>query len=196
MVNLKKILLFILVFSSFLVSCTGNNEEKIIENLGKTLDNYTGYETEAEIKITMDEKESIYKLRENYINEDEIILEILEPKDSSGVIIEYKGDNIFLNNTSINQSISLKSIKGIHKGLLFGEVFKDRNLITSIKEEKIDEINYYIINYTPKDKNKYNKEKIIYLNKKSFKPDKMIVIDENNDQRVLIKYQNFKFNKD
>lgn len=194
--NLKKILLFILVFSSFLVSCTGNNEEKIIENLGKTLDNYTGYETEAEIKITMDEKESIYKLRENYINEDEIILEILEPKDSSGVIIEYKGDNIFLNNTSINQSISLKSIKGIHKGLLFGEVFKDRNLITSIKEEKIDEINYYIINYTPKDKNKYNKEKIIYLNKKSFKPDKMIVIDENNDQRVLIKYQNFKFNKD
>lgn len=194
MVDLKRILISILILSVLLIACTGDIETKVMQNLGKILENSTGYEAEAEVKITMDDKESTYKLRERYINKDEIIIEILEPKESNGITIEYRGDKILLNNSSIDQSISLNTMKGINKGLLFGEIFEDRDLIESIKEEKVHDIDYYVIDYIPESENKYNHRKLIYLNKKDFQPYRMIILDENDEQRVLILYKDFKFN--
>lgn len=192
---MKKVLLFILIFNIFLVSCSKDNSSKIMKKLEKTLDNYIGYETEAELQITMDEKESIYLLKEKYKYNGETKVDILELKESKGITIEYKEDKIIINNASLKQSISLKDIKGLNKGMLFGEVFQEKDFIKSIKEEKIENKSYYIFKFIPKEKNKYNKEKIIYLDKKDFKPYKMITMDKEDNPRVIIKYKNFKYIK-
>ncbi len=115
----------------------------------------------------MDEKESIYLLKEKYKYNGETKVDILEPKESKGITIEYKEDKIIINNASLKQSISLKDIKGLNKGMLFGEVFQEKDFIKSIKEEKKQKIRVTIfLSLFQKKKNKYNKEKIIYLDKK------------------------------
>src|SRR5699024_2522462 len=119
---MKRVLLLILVLTIFLVSCFGSVEERLKKKFNKTLDKYVGYETELEIKIC-GERESLYKLQENYINDDKIKIEVLEPKENNNIIIEYKDDNIYLKNTSINESIALKEVKEINRGLLYGEIF-------------------------------------------------------------------------
>lgn len=190
---MKKVLLSVLVFSIFLVSCVKNDTNSILKKLDKTLDNYIGYEAKAELQFNMDKGKTVYLLDEMYTQNGEIKLSILEPSENKGITIEYKDDKIFLNNASIRQSISLKSIKGLNRSLLFGEVFEARELIDSIREEEWEEGKYYVINYTLRDNNRYSKEKIIYLDKKDFKPHKMIILDGENNPRISIEYRNFNY---
>lgn len=190
---MKKVLLSVLVFSIFLVSCVKNDTNSILKKLDKTLDNYIGYEAKAELQFNMDKGETVYLLDEMYRQNGEIKLSILEPSENKGITIEYKDDKIFLNNASIRQSISLKGIKGLNRSLLFGEVFESRELIDSVREEESEEGKYYVISYTLRDNNRYNKEKIIYLDKKDFKPYKMIILDGENNPRISIEYKDFNY---
>lgn len=192
---MKKVLVLILISSVFLVSCIGNNQVKIEKKLNKTLDKYIGYKTELELNILGKEKKSIYRLQENYINENNIEMEILEPKENNKISIKYVDDNIYMKNASINESISLKETKYIDKGLLFGEIFTNRDNIISIKKEKLGNQNYYIIECNLKNPNRYNNKKKIYFNNKNFIPEKILIIDKDNKERLTIKYDKFKYIK-
>jgi len=191
----KRVLLIILIAILFLTSCSGNNEKRIKKKFDKILDKYTGYETELDLTIIGEEKDSVYKLRETYINENEIKIEVLEPKENNEIVIKYKGDNIYLKNTSIDQSISLNKIKEIDKSLLFGEIFIIRDSIDWVGIDTIDGRDYYIIEYNLEDNNRYNNKKIIYLNKEKFIPEQIIILDEDNKERLKIKYNNFEYRK-
>lgn len=185
----------IIISSIFLISCTQDDAGKIISKLEKVLDNYSGYETKAELEINMDEGSSLYILDEFYRDSGEIKLSILEPKENRGIVIEYRDNNIFLNNASISQSISLKNVKGINRGLLFGEIFENIGKAKFEGEEEQKDIAYYIFSYTSKDANRYNKEKKIYMDKRGFKPYKMIILDEEGNSRAVIRYLDFKYIK-
>lgn len=195
MIDLKRILLFLMIVMLFTVSCTIDKEARARKKLEKKLEDYGGYETNTQIKIITDNEESLYTIDESYIGED-INLNIIEPKESSGITIKYENDSIFLENSSISQSISLKSIKNLNKDLIVGELFRNLNNINSIEEEKIEGDNFYKIKCNLKEKNKYNNEKIIYLRKKDCVPQFMKILDENGRERVIIKYKNFNFIKD
>lgn len=193
---MKKLFIFLLVGMLFLVSCTHDNEAKLLRNLEKHLDKYIGYETETEIKTIMPDKETDYRMKESYIKGKKYKMEIIEPEESKGVVIEYEDDKIYLKHASIKQSISLKTVKNLKKGLLVGEVFDDLLSIESIKEEKIDGEKYLVIHYKIAEKNKYNNEQIIWLKKKDYTPYMMNIVDEEKEPRVIIKYRNFKYIKE
>lgn len=178
-----------------MISCTQDDAGKVISKLEKTLDNYSGYETKAELEINMDEGSSFYILDEFYRHSGEIKLSILEPEENRGIVIEYRDNNIFLNNASISQSISLKNVKGINRGLLFGEIFGNIGKAKFEGEEEQKDIVYYIFSYTSKDANRYNKEKKIYMDKRDFKPYKMIILDEEGNPRAVIRYVDFEYIK-
>lgn len=192
---MKRSLLCLMIILLVTVSCTVDKQAKAIKRLGKEYQNYKGYETNTEIKIITDDKESLYTIDESSTLE-EINLEIIKPEVSKGISIKYKDDNIFLENSSISQSISLKSIKDLNKDFIIGGFFTNLDSIESIEEEKIDGINSYKIRCDLKEKNKYNNKKLIYLRKKDLNPLSMVILDENNRVRVTIKYNNFRFYTD
>lgn len=195
---MKRFLIVLLTFSIFLTGCSGGSDKRIIKKLEKTLDKYIGYESTIEIKILMNEKESNYKMKEEYIKNGVYRIEILEPKASKGITIEYEDEKVYINNASIKQSISLKSIKDLNKGLLIGEFFDDLGSIESIREENIDKESYYIFNNNVKEKNKFNNSQEIWVKKKDFTPYVMNILDEEGNIKTIIKYKKFKFikNKD
>lgn len=181
-----------MVILIFTVSCTVDKQARIIKKLEKEFNNYKGYETTTEIKIIMDDKESLYTMDES-VTLEEISLEIIEPEVSKGITIKYRDDNIFLENSTISQSISLKSVKHLNKDFIIGGFFANLGMIESIEEEKLDNVNCYKIRCNLQEKNRYNNKKIVYMRKKDFSPLIMKILDENDMERVTIKYNNFNF---
>lgn len=192
---MKRLLLFVIVFSLILTSCSLNSEVRILAKLEKHLDKYTGYKTQLQMKITMNDKESVYKMSERYTLGNKYKLEILEPSESKGMVIEYDGDKIYIQHATIKQSISISSVKNFDQGILIGKFFRDPSTIKSIKEEEIDGEKYYVFHNEVEDKNKYNNKQIIWLKKKDFKPYMLNILDKDNNSRVVIKYMEFEFLK-
>lgn len=192
---MKRLLLLIIVISFLLLSCNFDSERRIIDKLEKHLDKYTGYKTQLEMKITMNDKDSIYKMSERYTLGNKYKLEILEPSESKGMTIEYDGDKIFIQHASIKQSISIGSVKNFDQGILIGKFFRDPYNIQSIDEEEIDGEKYFVFHNKVEDKNKYNNRQIIWLKKKDFKPYMLNILDEDNNSRVTIRYEDFEFIK-
>ena len=196
MIYLKRIFLFTIIITLLLSSCNFDTENRTIRKLEKHLDKYSSYHTELKMKTIMDKKESQYRMKETYTLGNKYRLEILEPSESKGIIIEYDGDKIYMQHASLKQSISINSVKNFDQGLLIGKFFRDRDNIKSIKEEEIDGVDYYVIYNKVQDKNKYNHEQIIYLKKKDFKPHMLKIVDGNNKPRVIIEYIDFKYTND
>jgi outer membrane lipoprotein-sorting protein len=193
---LRRLLLSIIVFTLILTSCSFNSEDRILDKLEKHLDKYTGYKTELQMKTIMDDKENIYRMKESYTLGGKYRLEIIEPSESNGIIIEYDGDKIYIQHATIKESIELNSIKKFDQGLLIGRFLRKRDNIDYIEEKEIDNEKYYVFYNDVDEKNKYNTKQVIYLRKKDFKPYMLNILDSNNEPRVIIKYDNFEFTKD
>lgn len=194
---MKRLLLSItiILISVNIVSCNFHSEDRILKKLEKHLDKYTGYNTELQLKTIMDNNEEVYKMKESFTLGGKYRLEIIEPSDSHGIIIEYDGDKIYIQHATIKESIEINSIKKFDQGLLIGKFLRDRDNVKSIDEQEIDGEKYYVFHNKVEDKNKYNKEQIIWLKKKDFKPYMLNILDANNEPRVIIRYKDFDFIK-
>lgn len=179
-----------------MTGCSSDNGGKILNKLERTFDKYGGYTTDIEMKTIMDNKESLYKMKESYNSLQKYKLEIIEPDDSNGIVIEFEDDKIFLKHATIDQSISLSSVKTFNKELLIGEFFRNLDSVEAIEVDEIDGESYYIFHNRVKDENIFTKEILIWLKKKDFKPHMLHILDEDNNPRVIINYSNFEFTKD
>ena len=176
-----------------MTSCIRSEDEKLTRKVNKAFENFQGYETETEINITMGQSKSYYKTKEKYSEDEDYKIEVLEPKESKGLTIEYLGDDIVINHLTISQSLTIKNLKTFDRGYLIGEFFQNLDSIKSIREEKVDNKELYVLHYKLMNENKYNKEQIIYLNKKDFTPYMLNILDEDKVPRVIVKYKKFKY---
>ncbi len=190
----KFLLITITLLSILLLSCTLDDAD-IIENIDKKFNENIGYEARFEMTIFNDSKETIYKMREKYVHHDIISLEILEPSESSGITIEYKDDKIFLNHATIRQSITLKTVKDFDKGILLISFFENLDAVNSIDRQEFDGEDYYIIEYSSDEENRYNNRRYIFLDKKKLEPYKMEIMDEDGNTRVSITYEEFNYKR-
>lgn len=194
---MKRLLLILTIISILiLTSCNLQSEGRILNKLDKHLSKYTGYSTQLEMNIAMDGKESNYKMRERSSLNDNYTLEILEPSESKEITIEFDGDKVHIKHANIKQSISLNPVKKFDDSLLIGKFFRNPKKLLSVKEEEISNKDYYVFRNKIKNSNRYNKEQVIYLNKKDFVPHMLNILDSNGEVRASIKYINFKFTND
>ena len=193
---MKKLLLLLLLSMFLLTSCNQVSEDKIFDELGKSIENYDGYNCISNFKITMDGKESIYIIDESYSKPDKYSLEILKPEESKGCIITYEGNKVFLKNPSIEQSISIKPAKELNRELFIGGFFEKVSSAKYLGIDVIDEKEYYTFEIDINEKNKYTNMQKVWLNKKDFTPHKLNILDENGELRVEVIYENFKFTKE
>ena len=191
---MKRLLVLIIVLISIiLVSCTLDKEGRTLEKIDNFYQESTGYETIIDMTILNNQKETKYKMKEKYSHDKTISLEILEPSESRGITLEYKEDKIFLNHSSIRQSITLRVVKNFDKGILLVNFFENLDKVTSIQREDLDGNEYYVLEYETEENNRYNHQRLIYLTKKNLDPYLMKIIDEDGNLRLIIKYEDFKY---
>lgn len=194
---MKKLVLVLTILSILvLTSCNLQSEGRILNKLDKHLNKYTGYSTDLEMKISMDDQINTYRMRERNALNNNYTLEILEPRESRGITIEFKDNKVYINNANIRQSITLNSVKRFDESLLIGKFLREPNKILNINEKEGSNSSYYVFRNKISNRNKYSREQKIYLNKKDFVPQKLEILDSNGDVRVTIDYINFKYTND
>ena len=194
---MKRILLALTIVSILvLTSCNINSHGRILNKLDKHLNKYTGYATDLEMRISMDDTINTYRMRERNTLNDNYSLEILEPKESRGISIEFKDSKVYIKHANIKQSITLNSVKRFDESLLIGKFFRKPEKLLAINEKEHSNSRYYVFRNKVDNRNRYSREQIIYLRKKDFVPYKLEILDSNKDVRVSIEYINFKFTND
>ena len=159
----------------------------------KKINKFNTYEAVLEISSDIEGEESFYKMKESYTKDEKSIVKIIEPKKNKGVTLEYLDEKIIINNSAIEQSITLEKKEDLNSGFLIKDIFENMNSLKLIGEERIGNKEYYIFDYPINIKNKYTDRRELFIDKKTLMPFKLDVLDRKGNIRTSILYKNIKF---
>lgn len=189
-------ILAIIIFCIFFLNKSkpqkiGNNSSS--QEIVDYILNISSYETKIEVETNSNKNSNKYMLKQQYINDGTSIQEVLEPSNIKGIKIIKDGNNLKLENTSLNLNTVLENYDCIADNVLdlncFIEDYKQNS--ESNYEENENEI---IMRTTTNNENKYTKTKTLYVDRKTGNPAKMEIEDINQNTKVYILYKEVKIN--
>ena len=201
---MKKKYYLILLFIIFIISVgfifyknsiknlkIGNNKNS--QEIVDYILNLSSYEAEVTVNITSNKNSNKYILKQKYQKDKESIQEVIEPSNIAGVKIINDGKNLKIENSNLNLNEIIENYTNLENNNLDLSMFIDeyKNSNESNYEEKDDEI---IMKVKNDKENIYVKEKILYINKKTYKPVKLEIKDNKQKNTIYILYNEVKIN--
>lgn len=201
---MKKKYYLILLFIIFIISVgfifyknsiknlkVGNNKNS--QEIVDYILNLSSYEAEVTVNITSNKNSNKYILKQKYQKDKEHIQEVIEPSNIAGVKIINDGKNLKIENSNLNLNEIIENYTNLENNNLDLSMFIDeyKNSNESNYEEKDDEI---IMKVKNDKENIYVKEKILYINKKTYKPVKLEIKDNKQKERIYILYNEVEIN--
>ena len=159
------------------------NSQEIVNNIL----NISRYEVTIEVEIYSNKNSNKYKIKQNYIDENNNYQEILEPSNIAGVKIVKQENKLSIENTNLNLVKVFENYQMITDNVLDLSVFikEYKNDKNAMYEEAED---YIIMNTTSNNSNTYVKNKKLYISKKTGKPEKMEITGTNKIEKINIIY--------
>ena len=192
-------LVVILILAILIIFLLNNTNVKKIGNNSTSQEivdyilNISSYEAKIEVEVKSNKNTNKYILKQQYISPDVATQEVLEPSNISGIKIIKKGNDLKLENTSLNLSNIFENYEYLADNALdlscFIEDYKKSQ--NSNYEEKDNKI---IMNVQTKNENKYRQSKKLYIDKSTGNPLKMEITDINQNITVYILYNEVKIN--
>ena len=184
-------ILIIFLLNKTNVNKIGNNSTS--QEIVDYILNISSYEAKIEVEVKSNKNTNKYILKQQYISPDVATQEVLEPSNISGIKIIKKGNDLKLENTSLNLSNIFENYEYLADNALdlscFIEDYKKSQ--NSNYEEKDNKI---IMNVQTKNENKYRQSKKLYIDKSTGNPLKMEITDINQNITVYILYNEVKIN--
>ena len=191
------ILILLIIFGLFIYkkvikkSKIGNNmnSQEIVDYIL----NVKKYKANVSIQVNSNKNKNKYILNQEFNDENESIQEVIEPANIAGVKIVKKDGNLKLENSGLNLSTIFENYQGIEENYLDLNTFISdyKNYEKSNFEENEKEI---IMKTKSSNKNKYTENKILYINKESKSPTKLIIEDNNQNTTINIQYNSIELN--
>lgn len=155
--------------------------------------NVKKYKANVSIQVNSNKNKNKYILNQEFNDENESIQEVIEPANIAGVKIVKKDGNLKLENSGLNLSTIFENYQGIGENYLDLNTFISdyKNYEKSNFEENEKEI---IMKTKSSNKNKYTENKILYINKESKLPTKLIIEDNNQNTTINIQYNSIELN--
>ena len=176
-------ILIIFLLNKTNVKKIGNNSTS--QEIVDYILNISSYEAKIEVEVKSNKNTNKYILKQQYISPDVATQEVLEPSNISGIKIIKKGNDLKLENTSLNLSNIFENYEYLADNALdlscFIEDYKESQ--NSNYEEKDNKI---IMNVQTKNENKYRQSKKLYIDKSTGNPLKMEITDTNQNITVYI----------
>ena len=171
-------ILIIFLLNKTNVKKIGNNSTS--QEIVDYILNISSYEAKIEVEVKSNKNTNKYILKQQYISPDVATQEVLEPSNISGIKIIKKGNDLKLENTSLNLSNIFENYEYLADNAL--------DLSCFIEDYKI------IMNVQTKNENKYRQSKKLYIDKSTGNPLKMEITDINQNITVYILYNEVKIN--
>ncbi len=202
MQNYKKIVYIILIVFLIIIGIVilkkmikntkmGNNmsSQEIVDYIL----NIKSYKSNVSVQVNSNKNSNKYILEQEYNTENGSVQVIIEPANIAGVKISLKDEILKIENTNLKLSEIFENYKVLEDNSLdlisFIEDYK--NYDKSFVEENENE---FILKTKNNNDNKYNQNKILYINKETKFPTKLIVTDNNQNITINIKYNNIEIN--
>ena len=184
-------ILIIFLLNKTNVKKIGNNSTS--QEIVDYILNISSYEAKIEVDVKSNKNTNKYILKQQYISPDVATQEVFETSYISWIKIIKKGNDIKLENTSLNLSNIFENYEYLADNALdlscFIEDYKESQ--NSNYEEKDNKI---IMNVQTKNENKYRQSKKLYIDKSTGNPLKMEITDINQNITVYILYNEVKIN--
>ncbi len=147
------------------------------------------YKSKINVQVNSNKNSNKYIMEQEYNTENGSIQTVIEPENIAGVKISLKDNLLKIENTNLSLSQMFENYQGLEDNILdlisFIEDYKTNE--KSIFEENENEVILKTKNHS---KNRYNQNKVLYINKENKLPTKLIVEDDNNNTTINIKYNN------
>ena len=147
------------------------------------------YKSKINVQVNSNKNSNKYMIKQEYNTENGSVQTVIEPENIEGVKISLKDELLKIENTNLSLSEIFENYHGLENNSLdlisFIEDYKGNE--KSIVDENENEIILKTKNHT---KNKYNQNKVLYINKENKLPTKLIVEDDNQNTTINIKYNN------
>lgn len=183
------VLIIIIIFAknNYKFSKNGNNisnqnNDKICDNIL----NISSYKATLEVTIKSNKNTNKYILKQTH-NLNEETQEVLEPESVKGTKTTYNSGKITIQSSKLNITKSYKDSKNLENNDLWLSTFIEE--YKNSKKEVIDENKEKII----KIKNE-KRQKELYIDKKTQKPTKLIIYNNNQKEEINIIYNEIEIN--
>ena len=191
------IILLIIILSCFISKTMTKNLKKgnnmSSQEIVDYILNINSYKSNINVQVNSNKNSNKYVLEQEYNTENGSVQVVIEPSNIAGVKIALKDEVLKVENTNLNLSQIFENYKGLEDNSLdlisFIEDYK--NCDKSTVEESDNEI---ILKTRNDSQNKYNKNKVLYINKENKLPTKLIVEDDNQNTTINIKYNSIEIN--
>lgn len=184
---------FILLILILLIFYSKINKNEESGNNNNNILNMSSYKANIEVTIKSNKNTNKYKMLQEYKKGEYSKQVVEEPEQIYGLTVEYKDNNLKVENTKLNLTNIYENYNYITENNLFlNEFVEDYNNSDKREmEEKSDEIILYT-NCRNSD-NKYQANKILTIDKETNKPKKLEVQDINKNTTIYILYNEISY---
>lgn len=172
----------------------GNNiTSKSIQEIEQYILNISSYEAKLDVTVQSNKNTNKYILKQKYSDsgmEEQIVL---EPSNIDGLTITYENDKLTINNTKLNLQTVYDNYEYITDNNLWLNSF-----IKDYREENSKSISEdsenIIMTVNIEESNNYGNVKMLYINKNTGNPEKLLIQDKNQKNVVYILYNEIRIN--
>ena len=186
---------FITMIFVFTVGCTNKEytADELYEDFKDQISKVSSYTCIAKVEAIGNKENTTYIFKHTYKKPDYYKLEVKSPKNLKGKTIEYKNNKIIINNPKINDTVEFKNINNDSRYLFIGDFINNYRNDENTKLELTE--NELKIEVKIPGNNKYFNKQILYVNNTTKTPDKMEIVDNKENPRFIVTYEDFKYNK-
>lgn len=201
--NKKKVLMIILILIFLIILIfyiknnykklpIGNNINKSTESVIEYILNVNSFKAKIEVEINSNKNSSKYELTQQFVSPNIASQVIDKPDDIKGLKIKFDGDNLVLENTSLSLTKVYEKYQYVNNNCLWLNSFIEEYKIGD-NSRMSEEENEIVLEVYNKD-SIYNYKKKLHIDKKTNKPTKLEVIDNNKKTRIYIIYKEIELN--
>jgi outer membrane lipoprotein-sorting protein len=194
----KSRLWMIFVFGILLVlaACGEKSQEDVVKKLGESVNGLTGYKTNVEMKMTTGQEDQVFKIDVWHKKKEFYRVALSSNKeDKGGQIILKNKDGVFVLTPELKKSFKFQSDWPDNSS----QPYLYQSLVEDIKNDKeaefkTDEKHYIFTTKTNYQSNNNLPYQVIYIDKESYTPVMVRVLDTDDKTAVEVKFSNFKLN--
>jgi len=170
-----------------------STKEEVYQEFFNKVISISSYECLADVEVIGNKTPTKYKFKHKFNSSNTYIIETILPQELAGNTVEYVGDKIIIKNPKMNDTLELPNEGEMSKNLFIGDFinnFKDSNdLVVEMDED------FLILKTNIKSSSEYFDTQILFVDKKTKTPHKMLILDKKQKERFIVKYSKFEYKK-
>ncbi|HAM82205.1 LolA family protein [Ornithinibacillus bavariensis] len=189
-------MIFVFGIMLVLAACGEKSQEDVVKKLGESVNGLTGYKTNVEMKMTTGQEEQVFKIDVWHKKKDFYRVALSSNKeDKGGQVILKNMDGVFVLTPELKKSFKFQSDWPNNSS----QPYLYQSLVEDIKNDKGAEFTtddkYYIFKTkTNYQSNNNLPHQVIYIDKESYTPVMVKVLNTDDKTAVEVKFTSFKLN--